>query len=90
MTDVVRQGSVTGSGCLTTRRSVCRLADDLVNYILKLAVKESCVLLSSAQTCCDDQAAFDALLCSVPVSTLEFYSFATPPKRLDHLALLCM
>ena len=55
--------------------SVCRLADDLVNYILKLAVKESCVLLSNAQSCCTDQAAFDALICNVPVSTLAFILF---------------
>nr|KAG5713128.1 hypothetical protein BaRGS_007655 [Batillaria attramentaria] len=43
-----------------------RLADDLVNYILKLAVKDSCVLLSQAQSCSSDQKAFDALLCNVP------------------------
>ena len=55
--------------------SVCRLADDLVNYILKLAVKDSCMLLSNAQSCCSDQAAFDALICNVPVSILSFPLF---------------
>ncbi|KAK7087914.1 probable E3 ubiquitin-protein ligase HECTD4 isoform X2 [Littorina saxatilis] len=53
--------------CISTPDTAyLRLADDLVNYILKLAVKESCMLLSRAQSCCGDQAAFDALLCNVP------------------------
>ncbi|KAL8604631.1 hypothetical protein ACOMHN_013411 [Nucella lapillus] len=53
--------------CISTPDTAhLRLADDLVNYILKLAVKESCVLLSKAQACCEDPAAFEALLCNVP------------------------
>lgn len=49
----------------------CRLTDDLVNFVLKLAVKDSCVLLSKAQAAGAKQEEFDALLCGIPVSSSD-------------------
>ncbi|XP_025090246.1 probable E3 ubiquitin-protein ligase HECTD4 isoform X2 [Pomacea canaliculata] len=53
--------------CLGTQETAhLRLTDDLVNFVLKLAVKDSCVLLSKAQAAGAKQEEFDALLCGIP------------------------
>ena len=44
----------------------CRLTNDLVAYILKIAVRESCMLLRECQT--NDRNKFSQILSSVPVS----------------------
>ena len=47
-----------------------RLTNDLVAYILKIAVRESCMLLRECQTV--DRNKFSQILSSVPVSTVEY------------------
>ncbi len=43
-----------------------RLTDELVHYILKISVRESCILLRECQT--TDKVKFEEILSSVPVS----------------------
>ena len=52
----------------------CRLPDELVQYILKTCVKESCMSLRDCQT--QDPVYLSLILSSVPVSTLVISAFS--------------